>query len=193
MSTANQLPQRAEKRFIAFEGPISRQLTVNFRGGLCQLVNEGAKEITILFSSEGGSTDDGISLYTFLKALPVELTMHAIGLVKSIAIPLFLAAPNRYASQNARFYFHTYNWSTSVPETAVLTTLEERTLLIGDAVAWSKNIIQATTKLIESDFESMQLFKHPHIMTPARAADFGIISAITEPRMSVDAPTLVVG
>jgi ATP-dependent protease ClpP protease subunit len=119
--------------------------------------------------------------------------MHAIGLVKSIAIPIFLAAPNRYASQNARFYFHTYNWSTGAPETAALTTLEERTLLLGDAIAWSKSIIKATTKLTDSDFEAMQLFKHPHIMPPARAVGCDIISAIIEPRMPIDAPAVIVG
>ena len=48
------------------------------------MVNEGAQKITILFASSGGSTEDGIALYTYLKALPVELEMHAVGFVSSI-------------------------------------------------------------------------------------------------------------
>ena len=97
----NGLPPPTD-RYITFFGAISPPATTNLRIGLCALVNEGAKKITILFASPGGSTDDGIALYTFLTALPVELTMHAAGVVASIAIPVFLASSNRIASKNAR-------------------------------------------------------------------------------------------
>ena len=93
-------------RYLTFFGGISSPASTNLRSALCSMVNKGAKKITILFASWGGSTDDGIALYTYLTALPVELTMHAVGIVGSMAIPVFLAAPHRFASENARFFFH---------------------------------------------------------------------------------------
>ena len=112
------IPAMPEHRFLTFFGPISLPSTNNLRSVLCGLVNEGAKQVTILFASGGGSTDDGIALFTYLKALPVELTMHAVGNVNSIALPVFLAASKRFASKNARFLFHNYLWTSTMPEQA---------------------------------------------------------------------------
>lgn len=110
-------PKLPAHRFLTFYGPINPPSSNNLRAVLCSFVNEGAQQVTILFASSGGSVDDGISLYTYLKALPVELIMHAVGNVTSIALPVFLAAKNRFASQNARFLFHNYVWGSSTAET----------------------------------------------------------------------------
>ncbi len=192
VSAGNQIPPRITKRFLTFDGPIRRPRTLNLRIMLCGLVNEGAKEITILFSSEGGSIEDGSALYTYLKALPVELTMHAVRCVRSIAVPIFLAAQNRYASKNARFYFHGYTWTTGMPETMSLETLEERTLLLEASVAWSKNVVKATTKLTDEDFEAMQLLSRPRIFTTAECVQWGIVSEICEPKMLAETDPRVV-
>ncbi|HSW87630.1 MAG TPA: ATP-dependent Clp protease proteolytic subunit [Candidatus Saccharimonadales bacterium] len=103
-----QLPKH---RVITFNGPINAPASNSFRLALCQLINQGAEEITILFSSSGGSVDDGIALYTYIQSIPVKITMHAVGVVGSIAIPVFLAAPSRVASSNARFFFHDFTWT----------------------------------------------------------------------------------
>lgn len=57
-------------------------------------------------SSPGGSVAAGITLYNFLRGLPVELIMHNIGSVDSIATVIFLAASKRYACAHSRFLFH---------------------------------------------------------------------------------------
>ncbi len=157
------------------------------------MVNEGATEITILFSSDGGSTDDGMALYTYLKALPVKLTMHAVGFVRSMAVPVFLAAEQRLASENARFIFHGYTWTTPIPEAASLTTLEERTLSLEDAVAWTKEVVKATTKLTDREFESMHLFDRPRIFRPTDCAEWGIVSQVIEPEIKAEHNPRIVG
>jgi len=92
------------ERTLTYVGSIRPPSSNGLRATLCGYVNEQAQKVTILFASDGGSTDDGIALYTFIKTLPLEITMHAIGLVNSIAIPVFCAGKNRLASKNARFY-----------------------------------------------------------------------------------------
>lgn len=60
----------------------------------------------IALSSPGGNVAAGITLYNFLKALPIEITMHNIGSVDSIATVIFMAGVKRYACQHSRFLFH---------------------------------------------------------------------------------------
>ena len=64
----------------------------------------------ILFSSQGGSTDQGLALYNFIRELPVPIHMHAVGHVGSMAIPVFVAGDRRTATPVSRFFFHAYQW-----------------------------------------------------------------------------------
>ena len=45
--------------------------------------------LTILFSSEGGSTDQSLALYNFITGLPVPVHMHAIGRLRKRLSPCF--------------------------------------------------------------------------------------------------------
>src|SRR5258708_37792103 len=48
----------------------------------------------------------GLTLYNFLRALPVPFTMHNVGNVDSIGNAIFLAANTRYACAHSTFMFH---------------------------------------------------------------------------------------
>lgn len=179
-------------RYLTYSGPISSPATGSLRAALCSLVNEGAEQITILFSSDGGSTSDGIALYSYLRALPVELTMHAVGVVTSIAIPVFLAGETRLASENASFLFHEYSWSYGHSAGITQSTMEESSILLGSAVNWSKNVIKARTKLTDKDFKSMKLFDHAHLMTAGAAAACGMVEAVAEAKIAPNSQPRVV-
>jgi ATP-dependent Clp protease, protease subunit len=180
-----QQPQFPDHRFVSFYGPINPPSSNNMRVGLTQMVNEGARKITLLFASPGGSTEDGISLYTYIKALPAEIIMHAVGNVGSIALPVFLAARTRLASQNARFVFHNYVWGSPQAENITQAVLAERTMLLDSALAWTRELVKATTKLTDVDFEGMKLFEKPIMINPRRALECGLISEIKEPAIPV--------
>lgn len=59
-----------------------------------------------LFSSPGGHVTAGITLYNFLRALPVKIIMHNTGSIDSIATSIFLAGEERYAAPGTSFLFH---------------------------------------------------------------------------------------
>ena len=59
-----------------------------------------------LFASPGGSTDAGITLYNFLRALPQKIVMHNMSSVDSIGTVVFLAGDERFASPHSTFLFH---------------------------------------------------------------------------------------
>src|SRR4051795_3565067 len=58
--------------------------------------------LVLLFASDGGSTDQSISLYNWLRSLPVDIHMHAVGHVGSSAFPVFLAGHYRSCAPLAR-------------------------------------------------------------------------------------------
>jgi ATP-dependent protease ClpP protease subunit len=59
------------------------------------VAKEKPRAIYFLFSSVGGQVNAGITLYNFLRSLPVEIVMHNNGSIDSIANVIFLAASKR--------------------------------------------------------------------------------------------------
>lgn len=184
----DQLPKH---RVITFNGPINAPASTNFRIVLCQLINQGAKEITILFSSGGGSVDDGIALYTYIQSLPAKVTMHAVGIVGSIAIPVFLAAQNRIASNNSRFFFHDFTW-TFPTQLAPRTVIDEASIQLENALTWTKEVLRTNTQLTDKEINRKKLLKEPHIMVPLDALKYGVVQSQCEPSYSVMNIPLVV-
>jgi ATP-dependent protease ClpP protease subunit len=133
--------------------------------------------LTILFSSEGGSTDQALSLYNFLRQLPVPVHMHATGHVGSSAVLLFLAADKRTAAKEARFFLHEYDWGFA--ERATLHRIDEAARRLRHDIQLAKDIIQARapkippklTKAISGDAP-------PAIIASDKAKQFEIVSAV---------------
>ena len=68
-----------------------------------QKINERKDFFYILFSSPGGNVSNGITIYNFLRALPVRMIIHNIGIVDSIANVIFLGIDERYAVPHSSF------------------------------------------------------------------------------------------
>ena len=68
-------------------------------------------ELYFMISSSGGDVDSGFALYNFLVSLQgqMQITMHNVGAIDSIANVIFLAGQKRYAAPNASFLFHGIN------------------------------------------------------------------------------------
>lgn len=152
-------------------------------GRLIAAMIEGIKRenpdiIYILFSSRGGNVEAGVTLYNFLRALPVKLVMHNIGNVDSIAATVFLAADERYAAPHSSFLFHGVTWNLNANswgknQVAEIVSNIEATeaKLIG--------IITERTNLTEADIQT--LFNKGESQMPNYALAKGLIREIREP------------
>jgi ATP-dependent Clp protease, protease subunit len=73
------------------------------------IINTNSPEcIYFAFSSSGGNVDAGITIYNFLRSLPVKIVMHNSGSIDSIANVIFHAADaeDRFANPHSTFLFH---------------------------------------------------------------------------------------
>lgn len=73
-------------------------------------LKEGATELAIHISSDGGTNDQGFAAYHFLRSLPVPVTMHCIGNVESMAIVIFLAGVKRLIVPHGKVKVHPMHW-----------------------------------------------------------------------------------
>jgi ATP-dependent Clp protease, protease subunit len=162
--------------YATFSGQINQDgLTRIFHsiGGASQ---RGTTEIHLLFESGGGIVGDGIALYNYFRALPLDLHIYNSGTVGSIAVLSFLGAGKRYVSQHATFVIHKTVYPTHTPTNAVGHQALAANLLVEDAR--SEAILRAHTNI-----PAARWFTHATadvIFQAPEAVQFGIANAIRE-------------
>lgn len=95
-----------EEIYINFNLEINPQSARALFNVIQSCLKEDIKKLKLLISSPGGQVDAGISIYNFLKGLPIEITTHNYGSCDSIAAIIFCAGKNRYTVKNSRFLIH---------------------------------------------------------------------------------------
>jgi ATP-dependent protease ClpP protease subunit len=92
--------------YLGFNHELDRQSVSNLVALVQQALALRARRVTICITSSGGALDQGLYAYEILAALPISIHTHAIGQVRSAAMPLFLSGSRRTASPGANFLFH---------------------------------------------------------------------------------------
>lgn len=164
--------------YFNFSAEISQHTSEALMSVLTDCVNKREKEIYILLSSPGGSTKDGITLYNYLKSLPVKVIMHNIGIIDSIANVIFLAGDERYAAPNSSFLFHGVGFNIGQPTRLQEKDLKEKIKIIERDQKLISGIITERTKLSLEDVRKM--FLEAETKTPEEAKEGGFIHEIKE-------------
>jgi ATP-dependent Clp protease protease subunit len=139
------------------------------------------KELYFLFASPGGQIGAGIVLYHFLKAIPVQITMHNMGQVDSIANVIFMAGDKRLAAPHSSFHFHGAGMDTRPGQRFVLSNLKEIASQLEEDHNKIAGILQGNTKL--SREEILDFFNEGAAKNAQFALDKGIISEIIVPQI----------
>ena len=89
---------------FSFIGPINDENIL----ALLQFVDSHpeATNLLIKISSLGGSVSSGITIYNYLKSLPIPVHTHNLGDVASSAILVYLAGNTRTAEDVSKFLIH---------------------------------------------------------------------------------------
>jgi ATP-dependent Clp protease protease subunit len=97
---------------IYFMTALNHATSAVFRKQCLEAINnQGATELIVHISSQGGSLHEAFTLYQFLKSLPVKVTTTNAGAVESAAVMFYLGGHHRTVSPAARFVFHPWTWT----------------------------------------------------------------------------------
>lgn len=168
--------------YVNFFDAITDAKVKAIMAAMSNIINQQKPDaIYCLFASSGGQVDAGISLYNFLRSLPVEIIMHNTGSIDSIANVIFLSADTRYASTHSSFLFHGVNWG--FPDKGQLNKNQLAEILSGLDASETKirGIITERTEL--SNEEVKALFVQGASKDPSFALSKGIVNEIKNPKI----------
>ena len=159
---------------LAFARDIYVNEANDLKARICQILErQDFGSIVILFSSDGGSTDQALSLFNFIRGLPVPVHMHAVGHVGSVAIPVFLSGCTRTSDPITRFFFHEYDWGFTQRRT--LNQIDEAVKRLRSSIVISRKFLNARTKVPADILKALDGRSSYVILSPAEAKSFGII------------------
>jgi ATP-dependent protease ClpP protease subunit len=158
---------------IYFCAPIIHPATTRFRSALCKAVDLQVPSITVFMSSTGGMVDEGMSLYGFIRSLPVDITIHNIGSIDSIALAVYLAAARRLANPDATFLMHDFYFPQPVP---VTNRHQASDISVGLTGARNRfmEVLKLRTKMTSEQFQSLKFLEEASIKTAMTAKEIGI-------------------
>jgi ATP-dependent Clp protease protease subunit len=120
---------------------------------------------------------DGIYLYNYIRSLPIDVVIHAIGTVASIATTVFVAAQDRYCSANAMFMMH----PTTVGPFSVGVAASHLQSALDSVVAddeRTERILRNRTRLSEEILMAKRA-RDVHL-SPQEALKFGLVHEVAE-------------
>jgi ATP-dependent protease ClpP protease subunit len=165
---------------LSFNGDVYERQMNALRDRIAQaLERPDFEDVTVLFTSLGGSTDQGIAFYNFLKSSPKPIHIHAAGHVESMAVVAFVGAHIRTCSQFSRFFFHAYDYGFAARET--LDGIEQARLRLDDDIKTSSAIVAKETKIPSERLHTLYgNAPIPTIIGPDEAKSLGIVNDVTE-------------
>lgn len=118
-------PLPPEDFYLCFTADINPQTTEAVIAAMSNIVGQGAKKIVLLLSSPGGAVMSGLTLYDFIRSLPIPVETHNMANVDSIANMVFQAGTRRTCSKHSTFMFHGVGFTPNGPHRWELKDLKE--------------------------------------------------------------------
>lgn len=92
--------------WYTLSGDVNSDMVRRVFDAVAEMTEDHVTTAHLLIQSNGGYVSDGICLYNYLSKLPIKFITYNAGAVASIAVTLYLAGAERYASATARFMVH---------------------------------------------------------------------------------------
>ena len=165
---------------LVFNGPIKTSPGNALRARVANILEQADFEsLTIVFSSEGGDTREGLALYNFFRSLPEPVRMHGAGHVDSMAVPVFLAGATRTCSPSSRFYFHPFSWTFESSQR--LDGLDDVGQRFENDVMSARTIVLDRAKLPADIAKTLYgRGSRPAVADPENALKWGLVEAVEE-------------
>ena len=164
--------------YIKFFAGVDQASVNALMGAVEQKLAQGATEIVLLISSQGGDVFHGLSAYNFLKGVPAQVVTHNFGSVDSISVVLFCAGGRRFSVPHARFLLHGVR--TGFPQGATLEEdqLKERLKSLQIDIENIAGVIASNTG--KSEEQVTQDMLNRTTLNPEQAVKYGLVHEIKE-------------
>lgn len=111
-------PQLPSLIYATITGPVDQSMVQRVFQSFAVAINGGVKVAHVVFQTTGGTIAEGIALYNYFRALPIDLHFYNVGTVASIGVVVFLGAQHRFASANSTFMIHKSTYNPQTPTNA---------------------------------------------------------------------------
>lgn len=95
-----------EVMYANFCGIVNELTAQKLTYALGTMMESKVKHLHLLFQSSGGVVGDGVFLYNYLQAVPIETTLYNCGQVASAGVTVFLGSKNRRCTKTSSFMVH---------------------------------------------------------------------------------------
>lgn len=172
--------------YVNYFDSITEQKVKTLMAVCAEIIEQARPDVLYFsFSSPGGGVSAGITLYSFLRGLPVKIVMHNTGSIDSIATAVFLSGDERYACPHSTFLFHGVNMNVAQGASLSLSVLREAISSVEQDENKIAKILTARSTLNEE--EVRKLFREGESKPPVFAESKGIIHAIRDLAIPKDA------
>ncbi len=169
----------AEDFYLTLVGPIldaqTAQLMMLMDNTIAQ---ESIRHLYVAINTPGGSVNAGITLYHYLRGLPIKVTTHNIGQVDSIGNTVFLAGEDRFASPATSFLLHGVSLNINGNVQMSRAQLKELSSQLEKDELRIETITSSRTKLKKEQLA--EFFATGRSLSPDEAKASGIVTSIKE-------------
>lgn len=156
------------------------------RDACLRAVAQGATDLRIHFSCEGGPTIHAFMLYNFLRSLPVPVRMHNIGRVESMGLVVFLGGEERLCNPHSAFLIHPLHWDFSQGRVDFNRLAEYADRLEEEAERYARVFEDATEGATHPLSIRTHLTTSHTIVNGAEAIEYGIVEEVAEAELPAD-------
>ena len=142
-----------------------------------KIYNTNIKKLKILISSTGGDMDSAIRIYSYLKALPIEIETIAFSQIDSAANIIYSAGTKRIAINGCRFLLHEGTF-TNGTQTTTLHNHEEALIIFKELSKKNIDILSKETGTSNEDIK--KLLQESTILSTEEAQKLGLVHEILE-------------
>jgi ATP-dependent Clp protease protease subunit len=142
-----------------------------------QIYGSNIKKLKILISSGGGDVDSAIRIYSYLKALSIEIETIAFSQIDSAANIIYAAGNKRIAIKGCRFFLHEGTFTTGA-QTTTLHNHEEAMLIFKELLKKHVSILSKETGKKEKEVN--KFLQESTILTAEKAKEIGLVHEIME-------------
>jgi ATP-dependent Clp protease, protease subunit len=174
--------------YVSFSADVNITTAEQLQAIAANIVSQGHPEIHLLLSTHGGVVQYGITIYNFLRSLPIKVITHNLGNVDSIGLVVYLAGEERYACPHTTFMLHGVAMQVPVPTSLFEKNFKDSLSRLSADQERIKGIYSERSSIAPEEAES--LFMQETTLSAEGAMSRGIVHEIRKPCIAPGSPIL---